>query len=176
MTYTYPDIVAALNRVAPYDWDGFWHRLLDRTSTHAPLAGIVRGGWKLAYGEKPNEYEKALVATRHVMLAPWFTLGLRLKNKGAVTDVLWNGPAFKAGMAPGMVLVAVDGERFSPAVLKRAIAASVTDFAPIRLTVKNQGRVERFSVDYHGPLKYPQLVRIKGTPDYLDQILAPKKA
>ena len=175
VTYTYPDIVAALNRVVPHNWNGFWHRLLDETSTHAPLAGIVRGGWKLTYGSTPNAYEKALAATRHMMLAPWFTLGLQLKNKGVVTDVLWNGPAFKVGMAPGMTLVAVDGEHFSPAVLKRAIQASVADAGPLRLTVKNQGRVERFSIDYHGPLKYPQLVRIKGTPDYLDQILAPKK-
>lgn len=176
VTYTYPDIVAALNRVVPYDWNGFWTKLLDNTETHAPLVGITRGGWKLTYTSQPNAYEKAFAAARHIMIGPWFTLGLRLNDKGDIADVLWNGPTFTAGMAPGMKIISVDGEDFSPAVIKRAIEASTSNPASIHFTVKDQGRIERFSVNYHGPLKYPQLVRIKGIPDYLDQIIAAKKS
>jgi hypothetical protein len=30
-------------------------------------------------------------------------------------------------------------------------------------------------VDYHGGLQYPHLVRVAGTPDYLSEIITPRK-
>ncbi len=175
-TFTFKDIVAGLNKVVPYHWASMLRHLLDDTSTHAPLAGITRGGWKLAYSSTPNGWEKAEVSGRHTLIAPWFTLGLRVSDKGHVKDVLWHGPAFQANMAPGMTIIGVDGEKFSAAALKRAIEDSASNENSVNLTVKNQGRVETFSVAYHGGLRYPRLVRVAGTPDYLDQILDARKS
>ena len=52
-------MVRALNQVAPYDWAKLLHERVSATSTHAPLGGIERGGWKLVYNDKPNLFTKA---------------------------------------------------------------------------------------------------------------------
>jgi hypothetical protein len=51
-------VVRTLNEVAPYDWAKLLHERVDETSTHAPLGGIERGGWKLVYNDKPNLFAK----------------------------------------------------------------------------------------------------------------------
>src|SRR5437879_12809746 len=51
--YRFDDVVAALDEVAPHDWRSFFRQRLESTGTHAPLGGIERGGWRLAYaGER----------------------------------------------------------------------------------------------------------------------------
>ncbi|TAM17349.1 MAG: peptidase M61, partial [Rhodanobacter sp.] len=70
---------------------------------------------------------------------------------------------------------AVNGEAYSSDVLKNAITAAKDSKSPIRLLFKYQGAVRTVPVDYHGGLQYPHLVRVKGTPDYLSQIIAARK-
>src|SRR5215469_7326916 len=43
LTYTFDDVVAALNRVQPYDWASFLHERVDAVSAAAPTGGITRG-------------------------------------------------------------------------------------------------------------------------------------
>ncbi|HEY8885729.1 MAG TPA: M61 family peptidase, partial [Chloroflexota bacterium] len=43
--YTLDDVVEALNEVAPYDWRTFLTSRVNRIGGHAPLDGLVRGGW-----------------------------------------------------------------------------------------------------------------------------------
>src|ERR1700733_3666009 len=45
--YTFEDVVQALNAVHAYDWASFLNQKLESTSAHAPLDGIVNGGYKL---------------------------------------------------------------------------------------------------------------------------------
>ena len=88
----------------------------------------------------------------------------------------WNGPAFKAGIVPGMTIVAVgDGQAYTGDVIKAAIKQAATDKSPIKLLVKDGDSYRHVNVDYHGGLKYPHIVRIKGGTDYLKDILAPVK-
>ena len=54
-TYTFEDLVATLNGIAPYDWTAFFRARLDSTEPGAPLGGITGGGWKLVYNDEPNE-------------------------------------------------------------------------------------------------------------------------
>ena len=174
-TYTFTDIVKALNAVAPYDWAGYLRKRLDRTNDHAPLGGLERGGWKLVYDSTPNPYEKAREAI-HDYTDAMFSIGLTAGPKGHINDVLWDGPAFKAGMAPGMKIVSINGFDFTPNVLKRAIADS-SESGHGRLTVvaSGSGVTSTYVIDYAGGLRYPHLKRINGTPDYLDDISAPVK-
>ena len=51
--YTFEDVVAALNSVAPYDWTSFLRTRLDGHGPGAPLDGIARGGYKLVYTDTP---------------------------------------------------------------------------------------------------------------------------
>jgi hypothetical protein len=41
--------------------------------------------------------------------------------------------------------------------------------------LKYQGAYQTIAVDYHDGMQYPHLVRLDGTPDYLDEIIAAKK-
>jgi predicted metalloprotease with PDZ domain len=176
-TYTFDDVVAALKGVAPYDWASFLH---DRVAkVNPPLQnGLAATGWKLVYTDQESDYEKSYnsrpQSSRHLYNFAW-SIGLTLTDKGEINDVRWGGPAFKAGVSTGATVVAVNGQDFSNDVLKDAITAAKTGKAPIQLLLKYQGGVRTVSVDYHGGLQYPHLVRIDGSPDYLSEIIAPRK-
>ena len=98
-----------------------------------------------------------------------------MNKQGQVNDVRWNGPAFKAGVSTGATVVAVNGQDYSRDVLKEAITAAKNSKSPIRLLLKYQGGYRTVSVDYHGGLQYPHLVRVEGTPDYLSEMIAARK-
>ena len=172
LTYTYADIIKALDRVAPYDWKRFLDRHIYAVRVAPPLGGLTRAGWKLVYTDQPNAYLKAAEAQRkfHDGAA---SIGFVVGRDGALLDVQHDGPTFQAGLAPGMKLVVVGDRVYSNDALREAITAAKGDTAPIRLTVENQGHVYTVEVNYHGGLRYPHLARIPGTPDYLDRILSP---
>ena len=173
-TYTFDDVVNALNQVQPYAWAKFLRNILDTKQYHAPLAGITRSGYRLVYTSKPSKMWKAGESLRHGVNA-MYTIGLSADSKGRIGDVLWNGPAFRAGLAPGMRIIAVNGTAFTADGLNAAIQQAQGASAPLQLLVKNVNHYVTYAVDYHQGLKYPHLERIPGTPDYLDQIIAPLK-
>ncbi|MFZ0303479.1 MAG: M61 family peptidase [Terracidiphilus sp.] len=179
-TFTFNDIVSALNAAQPYDWASFLHNWLDGLGQQVPLlSGIEASGWRLVYTDQPSRYQEAIENVGEGELSSqgvnaMFSLGLFLNRQGKVEDVLWNGPAFKAGLAPGMELVAIEGHPFSPEVLRSEIAQAQKSREPLQITAKGDGVSEIYTLDYDGGLKYPHLVRVPGTTDYLQQILAPK--
>ena len=171
-TYTFDDLVAALNGVAKYDWANFLRSRLD--ARKPPLDGITAAGWKLVYTGKPNEFEKQVGTLYKSQPGSMFSIGLAIGKNGAIEDVRWNGPAFKAGVTSGATLVAVNGHAYKSEVLSEAIAAAKADSKPIGLLLRYQDEYKTVAVDYHGGLQYPHLERIKDVPDYLSRIVAPK--
>jgi predicted metalloprotease with PDZ domain len=176
-TYTFDDVVAALDGVAKYDWASYLHARVDALDPPL-LDGLAGSGWKLVYTDQESAYEKQYnsrpESSRHLYNFSW-SIGLTMAGKGEVNDVRWNGPAFKAGVSTGATIVAVNGQDYSDDVLKNAITAAKSDKAPIRLLLKFQGGYRTVQVDYHGGLQYPHLVRVAGTPDYLSEIIAARK-
>jgi predicted metalloprotease with PDZ domain len=178
--YTFDDVVNALNAVAPYDWGGFLHDWLYGVGGQVPLlSGIEASGWKLVYTGQRSGYENALENVGEGELEgkgvnEMFSVGLFLGNNGDVIDALWGGPAYKAGLAPGMRLIAVDGRLYSTQVLRAAIIQAQKSGQPLRIQAQDDGTVGLYPVHYDGGLKYPHLVRTPGTTDYLDEILARK--
>jgi len=179
-TYTFNDVVSALNAVQPYDWASFLHNWLDGVGQQVPLlSGIDASGWHLVYSDRPSRYQLALENVGEGELSgrgvnAMFSVGLFLDGEGKVEDVLWNGPAFRAGLAPGMKLVAIDGRRYSAAVLRQEIVQAQKSGKPMEIMAEGDGVTQLYAVDYDGGLKYPHLERAPGTTDYLQQILAPK--
>lgn len=176
-TYSFDDVVAALNGVVRHDWAGFLHKHVD--SLDPPLlAGLAASGWKLVYTDQQSAFEKQYdnrpEPERHLYNFIW-SIGLSINKQAQINDVLWDGPAFKAGVSTGATLVAVNGQDYSTDVLKDAIAAARDSKSPIELSFNYQGGYHTIPVDYHGGLKYPHLQRIEGTPDYLSQIIAARK-
>jgi predicted metalloprotease with PDZ domain len=165
--YTFDDIVTTLNGIAPYDWAGF---LRERVDGHGPIIdGIQASGWKLVYTDKQSEAFSA-IEQRQKGANLSYSLGLTLGSKGNITDVLWDSPAFNAGIGTGMTLIAVNGKQFSAEVIKDAVTAAKTSTAPIELLVKQFDQYQTIKLDYHGGLQYPHLERIAGKPDRLSEL------
>ena len=172
-TYTFEDVVATLNSVAPYDWAGFLRARLDGVATKTPNEAVEKSGWKLVYNEQPNtvlEIQEELA--RHASFS--LTAGFTASDEGTVGDVIHGGPAYNAGIGPGMKIVAVNGAQFSPDAMRDAITAAKNTTAPIQLIVANGAQFRTFAVDYHGGLRYPHIVRDESRPDYLGEITHPR--
>jgi predicted metalloprotease with PDZ domain len=171
--YTFEDIVAGLNAVVPNDWSAFLRKRLDSNELHAPeMPGIdALSGYKLTYTDKPN-YWSQLEESEGGLNARW-SLGLSVGNSGNLGDVIVGGVADKAGLAPGFQILAVNGRAFTPGLLRQAIKDAVGSGPAIELIVENTGYFKLIKLDYHGGERYPQLVRVDGTPARLDDILQP---
>jgi predicted metalloprotease with PDZ domain len=138
-----------------------------------PLNGIANGGWKLAYGEEPGEYHKAL-EEEYKSVNEMASLGMVVKTEdGQVVDVVPDKPAAKAGVAPNVKLIAVNGRRFSPEVLRAAIAATRGGDGKIELLVENADFFKTHTLEYTGGKRYPRLERDDSKQDLLSTILQP---
>lgn len=177
-TYDFNTLVAALNEVQPYDWSKFFRTLVYQLHPQVPLAGFTQGGYKLVYNDTEPPWEERGVPARYGKSFAT-SIGFSLKPDGTIADVQWGGPAFKAGMTPGMHILAVNGNApggngAEPGdVVKAAIVDAEKSTEPIHFVVRTAGKVLNVDVDYHGGMRYPHLERLPGTPDRLDAILAP---
>lgn len=170
--YKFDDIVRELNQIAPYDWAGLLTQRVNATSTQAPLGGIERGGWKLVYDDTPNLFEKA--AEKLSKSADFsYSLGFEVDKDGKFSDVIVGSPVYKAGLGPGMKLMAVNGRKWSPEIVRAALKAAQGNDALIELLVENAQFIQTYSVDYHGGDKNPHLQRVADHPDVLGDILRP---
>lgn len=175
MTYTYQDVVAALDATHRYDWDGFLRARIDTPGAAPPLAGIEMGGYRLVWRDEPNPYDKARM-DHSGELNLYHSLGLTLDREGTVTDSRWEGPAFKAGIVTRGRIVAVNGTAYGHDVLKQAIAEARGTNRPIELLVRRGERYLTVPVSWSGGLRWPWLERAAGgrNPAPLDRLLSPR--
>lgn len=173
LTYKFDDVVAALNKVEPYDWAGFLRARFVEVAPQPPYGGLERGGWRLAFTDAPTGFWKDNEARRRNNDLS-YSLGLSIARDGAIDSVLWDGPAFKAGLTTGGKILAVNSVAYEADDLKQAITDAKTGKDPIQLLVQTGDRFKTVSIDYHGGLRYPRLERIEGRPDRLSAILAPR--
>lgn len=170
-TYTFEDVCAVLNKLAPMDWKTY---LDDRVTGEDArvLDGLARLGWQLTYSDTPSETflqdEQEGGATNL-----GYSIGLEVDDKGRVREVVWDSAAFKAGMAPGEKISHVNGQPFSSALLLAAVKASASQ--PVRLAFELDGKKHDVQLDYRDGLRYPALVRVPGKPDYLSPLLKPRR-
>ncbi|MHB8177998.1 MAG: M61 family metallopeptidase [Vulcanimicrobiaceae bacterium] len=163
VTYTRNDIIAGLNKVLPYDWAGFFHKWVYSVASHPPDAFAV-DGWKLVYTATPTH----AVPKRNF----WYSLGIS-NVRGTVADVKFGSPAWKAGLGINTRLVAVNGRAYSDNLLYDAIVAAKKTKTPISLLVEHTGAYRTIAIAYFSGPRYPHLVRIKGTPNRLSEVVKP---
>ena len=171
--YTFDDVVNTLNQVVPYDWRGFWNERLTNHGPGAPLGGIEGSGWKLVYDETQSEMERGGESTFHFVDVA-YSLGMFLREDGTITDTVEGTPAALAGIGPGMKLIAVNGRKYSPEVVRDALKAGKGGTAPLELLIENTGYYKTYKLDYHGGERYPHLVRDETKPDLLTEIYKAK--
>ena len=170
--YERADIVRTLAAVAPFDWAGWMRERVD-VPAPSPTSGLERAGWQLVYVEEPSEFTKDDEKTRRITDLS-YSLGMTVNRDGVLNDVVWEGPAFNAGLTNNTTLIAVNGRAWNAALLKDAVRHAKTSAEPIELLVRNQDRFRTVQIDYHGGLAYPQLQRIENRPDRLAELLAPR--
>jgi predicted metalloprotease with PDZ domain len=175
LTYTFADIARALNGVVSYDWDKFLTQRLHAHGPGAPLEGLARAGWKLVYTDLESEYLRGLEDQRKTADF-MFSVGLSVSNRdyGQLTEVLWGGPGYEAGLTAATVLVAVNGREYRPERLREAIMQAHETHVPIELIVRNLDRYRVVHIPYYDGLKYPRLERVERSEDRLSAIMKPR--
>jgi predicted metalloprotease with PDZ domain len=174
-TYGSGDVVAALQGVQAHDWNAFLRARTEGHGPDAPLDGLVRGGWKLVYNDTPNAAIADVEGDKELDDFS-YSLGFEVsRDGGKVAAVTWNGPAYRAGLARDMQLVAIDGMAYTAERLKRAIVAARTTGKALELLVRQGDAYRTLPVEYRGGLRYPHLERVAATPDRLGELLSPRK-
>ena len=103
----------------------------------------------------------------------YYSIGFNLDSNGRIVEVLWNSPAFKAGLSQGFTVIAINGKAYKPELLKSAISAAKVEHQAIELLLRQADRYQTTRIEYYEGLKYPRLERIEGTPDRLEAIFRP---
>ncbi len=167
-TYTFDELVAALNQVAPYDWATFFQTRLNSTSAEAPTGGIENAGWKVVLSAEPSKLE----GRRNQ--GDIFSIGLQVGADGVVSDAIVGSPAFESGVSSGMKIVGVNGRVFTPELLADSIKAAQNPSNPITLLVIVDDYFRTCTVNYHDGPRNPHLIRENAKPDYLGELIKPR--
>jgi predicted metalloprotease with PDZ domain len=171
--FTLEDIAATLNGIAPYDWANFLKTRVTEKSPNAPLNGLTMGGYRLVFTKEPTGfYRDAEKRSGDMNLT--FSLGLSVSKSGHVSTVLWDGPAFKAGLTTASEILAVNGRVFSEEALRDAITKAEGGTDPIQLVVRSGKRVWTAPILWTGGHRYPRLEKADWTEGSLDRLLAPR--
>jgi predicted metalloprotease with PDZ domain len=171
--YDEAQVIALLQSVAPYDWAGFFKQRIATVQPRAPLDGITGAGYHLVYTDSPSDLEKGRDGYAKTTDARW-SIGAVLADDGTVRDILTDSPAFRAGLAPDMKIVAVDGRRYSGDELDAGLRRHKGGTAPLEMIVTNGDFFSVVHVDAHEGPRFPHLVRDPGVPDELEKIYAPR--
>jgi predicted metalloprotease with PDZ domain len=171
--YDLEEVARTLNEVAPNDWKGFFDARLNQTTLHPPMGGIVDGGYSVVWSDEPNETDEASDKADKLNSAAAYSLGLWLDEGGRVLDVVGGLPAERAGIAPDMRVVAIDGRKQSKDVLRDALARAKPG-GTIEFIVESGDFFRTVRVDARGGERYPHLDRDGSKPDVLAKILAPR--
>lgn len=170
--YTRADVETALSAICPYDWHSFFEKYVYQANSLPPTDGLEAAGWRLIYNSTPNNKPFWADLPHAPSYFAWASIGMDLQKDGTIWDVLPGSPAYDAGLGPGMTVLAVDGNAFSPDLLDESIAHPRS--GKTTLVVRNFATVETHEIYYTGGVRYPHLERIPGTHDYLTEILTPR--
>jgi predicted metalloprotease with PDZ domain len=101
-------------------------------------------------------------------------LGFSARTDGTVIDVLAGSPVARAGVGPGVKIVAVNGRATGKDLQAQLETALTTAHGgpPIHLLLLGGDVYRDVAVDYRGGPRYPRLERIAGTPDLLSRVAA----
>ena len=172
LPYTFEELVASLNAVASYDWKSYLNQRLTLATENAPLEGIERSGWRLSYTDTRSEYQQALEnSDKQAYLTS--SIGMLVKDDGTIADIVPGKAVDRAGIGPGMKVVAVNSQRWSPELIRHAVAATGHGNQPLELLVENSGYFFSRTLDYKEGAKYPKLERDSSKADLLMKVIEP---
>ena len=170
--YTRTDLLEALDALHQYDWAGFFADRVDRVAPRAPYGGIEQGGYKLAWQGRLSGWLGDDQA-HHGYFDFSYSLGLKVGLGATVIDVLWDGPAFAAGVVRGMRIHSVGETSYSHAAMQNAIDLCSGGGGTVELVVERLGKVKTLRIECPCGQRYPTLEPAGDGPRLLDDILEP---
>ncbi|MDR3741432.1 MAG: M61 family peptidase [Terracidiphilus sp.] len=170
-TYTFEQLVGALNAVAPYDWAKFLTERLESKSAASPTGGIENAGWKLVFTA-----EEGKMKGRHSLPSDIYSIGLQLRPDGTVADSIVGSPAYEAGITSSMKVLAVNGRLYNHDLLTDAIKAAKGTTELITLLVVSDEYVKTATINYHDGERFPHLERNTAVPDGMADLIKPRAA
>lgn len=166
--YEFSDVVATLNKVVPNDWEQFLTRRVTLPQETLPLDVVSMIGYKLSYTDKqPFGMGRMAGGVNAVD-----SLGVTFAG-GQVSSVIPGMPGDKAGLTPGMVILGVNGKKFSPERFREALVESVKKKS-IDFLIEDGDSFKTLVVPYAEGVRYFDMARVEGKPDLLAEILKPK--
>lgn len=170
--YTLDDVVSALNKTMQHDWSTFIEERVQTPQARVNTAGFERAGYTYGYTHKPI---KSPVPDNQRRRAVWYSLGVRVGEKGVVVDVRRFSRADAAGLAPSQTITHVGGKPYSLDELTTAIAATRDqgDDGKVHLTISGDEESWDVVIKHNSGLVYPVLER-HGAKDVLADIFAAK--
>jgi predicted metalloprotease with PDZ domain len=169
---TFDELARTLNEVAPHDWKDFLEKRV-ASPTEPPLDGLKRSGWGVTYKDTAGDLFKTRDSEDKTINLTC-SIGLLLKDDGVVVDVIPGKAADKAGIGPGMKLLAINDRRWTSERLHQAVAATQDGKVKLVLLMENDDYFRSFALDYSGGEKYPRVKREEGKPDMLAEIFKPR--
>lgn len=170
--YDVDEVYADLQRLADYDWKGFFTKRVSETQEALPLDVIGLAGYQLRYTPERSKYVKEREEdSKKVSAAD--SLGLEFNETGAVTSVIPGMIGDKAGIAPGMTTQGVNGRKFTGDRLRDALADSIAN-RKIEVLILEGDRYRNVVLDYADGPKYLEITRDESKRDILSDILKKK--
>jgi predicted metalloprotease with PDZ domain len=173
MTYTFADVAKALNDVVAGDWSEYLRTRLDTHRNTTMEAALADTGWRLVFRDTPPTFLQRAQDANEIVDRT-FSIGLAIDKESKISQVIWDSPAFKAGLTLGTTVVAVNGRAYKSDLLDQAIRDAQDPAKPVELLVRDFDRYRTVRLDYTGGQRYPDLERVAGTPDRLSDILRPR--
>lgn len=166
--YSFDDVVGDLNKVARFDWGALLKERVYHVQPELSTKGFEMAGWKLVYDNEPNSMMGLLYGSKGGLMLVT-SLGLMVGPDGTIQDVVPGYPGDKAGLAPDMKIVSIDGTKYSDDALKQAAKTG----GAIDLIATYKEDVRHITLQYAGGPRTPHLERIPGTPDRFEDLLRP---
>lgn len=166
-SYTESDVAATLKSVEPsIDWAAWLVRRFDALEPLAPRAGIEGAGWKMGLGDAGDsrrfegEYNYR------------YSLGFQLGRDGRIASVEPGSLSFAAGVTMGARLLYLNDAPATPAQLRAAVRASVSQPVDLTLTLEVGDSRKIAFLRYQGGERLPVLERDQTRPDLLSPIFS----
>ena len=173
-TYSYDDLIVALNHVVANDWTSLLRNDVQATRPAPVSPGLAAAGWTVTYNDEPNQAmadEEAVSAQMDLSTS----IGLIVDPDGTVADVVPGSAAAVAGLSPSVKVMGVNNRMYSGELLRQAIVNAENNVQPIKLLCLSNSYYAEYSVYYNQGLRYPHLSRITGKSDLLKAIIEPRR-
>lgn len=166
--YTREDVITHLNDVLEYDWDAFIEERVESVGGK-PVSGAPRLGYAIQY---TNEPPTGPGRDRIDPLDARDSLGMSLAGDGSIRTVILGSPADKAGLAPRMKIMGINGHTWSRQRFADLMTSSAAE-GKLELMTVSGDRINTTTITYDGGPRYMTLVRDNAKPDILADILEP---